>query len=140
MQPSVGGGALPVRSICPPWIYPSSSSELYLHTSAELVSAKHSRAVLAVNNPLTGTGCGLPWSLCAGCHGEAFPHGEEPWGFLFVRSCAYPVPWGCGQVIPTVTVQSIKTIQCLKPPFALSCVKGSCAGPTERARGCPKCL
>lgn len=86
---------------------------------------------MAVNNPLTGTRCGLPWSLCAGCHGEGFPYGKEHWWLLFVRNCAYPVPWGCGQVIPTVSVQSIKIIECLKLPFALSYVKGSCAGPTE---------
>lgn len=51
-------------------------------------------------------------------------------------SRAYPVLWGCGQVIPTVSVQSIKKIfsdivKCLKPPIALFCVKGSCTGPTE---------
>lgn len=72
--------------------------------SGELVSAKHSRVIMAVNNPLTGTQCGLLWSLCAGCHGEGFPHGKEHWWLLFVRNCAYPVPQCCGQVIPIVTV------------------------------------
>lgn len=54
---------------------------------------------MAVNNPLTGTQCGLPWSLCAGCHGGGFPHGKEHWWLLFVRNCAYPVPQCCGHVI-----------------------------------------
>lgn len=65
MQPSVGRGSLPVRLICPPLDLP----KVYLHTS----QTKHSRVIMALNKPLTGTPCGLPWSLCAGCHGEGFP-------------------------------------------------------------------
>lgn len=43
---------------------------------------------------------------------------------------------GCGEIIPTVDVQSIKKVfsailKYLEPPFVLPCFKGSCTGPTE---------